>query len=294
MRSTHPVVVGVDGSESALVAVRWAADEATRRGARLQIAHANLWPTVRMPAGHYPIEYQQPLLERSRQLLATAVRTARERQPGLEISSALVTTTPIDLLVAESGTAQLLVLGALGVGGVIGLLAGSVAIGVVSHAHCPVAVIRGKVLDTAPPSEGPVVVGVDGSVAGVPALRYAFDAASRLGAPLVAVHTWSDVAIDAPRGEPVWTIDWDQLQQEEQRVLAERLAGWQEEYPDVKVHRVVAKDRPVRALLEAAEAAQLVVVGSRGRGGFTGMLLGSTSHALAHHCPCPLVVVRDS
>jgi nucleotide-binding universal stress UspA family protein len=135
---------------------------------------------------------------------------------------------------------------------------------------------------------------VDGSPGSTPALRYAFDAASRLGAPLVTLHTWLDVPVDAPRGEPVWTVDWERVENDEHRLLAERLAGWQEEYPDVKVQRVVTRDRPVRSLLDAAEAAQLVVVGSRGRGGFTGMLLGSTSHALIHHCPCPLVVVRDA
>jgi nucleotide-binding universal stress UspA family protein len=84
------------------------------------------------------------------------------------------------------------------------------------------------------------------------------------------------------------------VQDDEQRLLAERLAGWQQEYPDVAVARVVTRDRPVRSLLQAAGAAQLVVVGSRGRGGFAGMLLGSTSHALTYHCPCPLVVVRDT
>ncbi|MBY8854424.1 universal stress protein, partial [Saccharothrix sp. MB29] len=74
--------------------------------------------------------------------------------------------------------------------------------------------------------------------------------------------------------------------------LAERLAGWQEKYPDTPVDRVVVHDRPARALLDAARTAQLVVVGSRGLGGFAGMLLGSTSQALVHHAPCPLAVVR--
>ncbi|HEY3259725.1 MAG TPA: universal stress protein [Pseudonocardiaceae bacterium] len=292
--SNTPVVVGVDGSDFALTATEWAADEAARRHARLHVVHANLWPTVRMPAGHYPIEFQQPLLERSKRLLDTAVAAARREQPGLEVSSALVTTTPVDLLVAESRNAQLVVLGARGLGGFAELLAGSVAIGVASHARCPVAVIRGRTADAALPTGGPVVVGVDGSPGSTPALRYAFDAASRLGAPLVALHTWLDVPVDAPRGEPPWMIDWDRVQDDEQRLLAERLAGWQQEYPDVAVARVVTRDRPVRSLLQAAGAAQLVVVGSRGRGGFAGMLLGSTSHALTYHCPCPLVVVRDT
>lgn len=290
----QPVVVGVDGSAFALTAVDWAADEAVRRGARLRVVHANLWPTVRMPAGHYPIEYQQPLLEHSRQVVDTAVAAATRRQPRLAVTSALVPTTSVDLLISESGKAQLVVLGARGLGGFPGLLAGSVAVAVSGHAHCPVAVVRSHSAEAELPTDGPIVVGVDGSDRSRPALRYAFDAASRSGAPLVALHTWLDVAVDAPRGHPIWLIDWDQVRDDEERLLAERLAGWQQDYPDVKVHRVVARDRPVRSLLDAADTARLVVVGSRGRGGFGGMLLGSTSHALIHHCPCPLVVVRDS
>lgn len=289
-----PVVVGVDGSASAVTAAEWAADEAARRGAELRVVHANLWPTVRMPAGHYPIEFQQPLLEHSRALVATAVAAAGARQPHLTITNALVPTTSVDLLIAESRAAQLLVLGARGIGGVPGMLAGSVAIAVSSHARCPVAVIRPHPADVAPPTGGPVVVGVDGSPKSRPALRFAFDAASCLGAPLLALHTWLDIAVDAPRGHPIWMIDWDQVREDEERMLAERLAGWQEDYPDVKVQRIVVRDRPVRSLLDAATTAQLMVVGSRGRGGIGGMLLGSTSHALIHHCPCPLVVVRDA
>jgi nucleotide-binding universal stress UspA family protein len=292
--SDTPVVVGVDGSAFALTATEWAADEAARRGARLHIVHANLWPTVRMPAAHSPIEFQQPLLEHSQQLLKVAVNTAEARQPGVAITSALVGTVPLDLLIAESRHAQLVVLGARGLGGFAGLLAGSVAVGVVTHARCPVAVIRAGTADAALPTDGPVVVGVDGSPGSTPALRYAFEAASRLDATLCALHTWSDVAVDAPLGDPAWMIDWDRVQEDEERLLAERLAGWQQEYPDVKVVRRVTRDRPVRSLLEAAGTAQLVVAGSRGRGGFAGMLLGSTSHALIHHCPCPLVVVRDA
>ena len=96
-----------------------------------------------------------------------------------------------------------------------------------------------------------------------------------------------------PAGEWHRYLDWDAVHEGERRLLAERLAGWQQEFPDVKVTRVVTRDRPVRSLLEAAHTAQLLVVGSRGRGGFSGMLLGSTSHALLHHSPCPVAVVRD-
>jgi len=287
-----PVVVGVDGSESARMAAIWAADEAVRRHVRLRIVHANLWPTVRQPAGHYPIRYQQPMIEHGRKLIQEAVDAARQRHPGLVVTDELVMAMPVDLMLAESRQAQLVTLGSRGLGGFAGLLLGSVAVAVAAHGRCPLVVVRGLDPQSPPPAEGPVVVGVDGSPHDTPALRFAFEAADWREAPLTAVHTWSDVPLDISTGEWHRQLDWDAIQEGERRLLAERLAGWQQEFPDVKVTQLVSRDRPVRSLLDAAQTAQLLVVGSRGRGGFTGMLLGSTSHALLHHCPCPIAVVR--
>lgn len=287
-----PVVVGVDGSESARLAAIWAAGEAVRRHARLRIVHGNLWPTVRQPAGHYPIRYQQPMLEHGRKLIQDAVDAAKQRHPGLAVTDELVMAMPVDLMLAESRTAQLVVLGSRGLGGFAGLMLGSVAVAVAAHGRCPLVVVRGLDPQSPPPSGGPVVAGIDGSPHDTPALRFAFEAADSREAPLIAVHTWSDVPLDTWTGEWHRQLDWDAVQEGERRLLAERLAGWQQEFPDVKVTQVVSRDRPVRSLLDAAQTAQLLVVGSRGRGGFTGMLLGSTSHALLHHCPCPIAVVR--
>lgn len=288
-----PVVVGVDGSKSAQLAAAWAAEEAAARRAPLRIVHANLWPSVRPPA-HLPVEYHQPMLRFARGLVRDAVEAASARHPELAVTSELVTTTPIELMLAESRRAQLVVLGSRGLGGVSGMLLGSVAVAVASHGECPLIVVRGPDLESPPPEGGPVVVGLSGSANDTPALRFAFEFADRRGAPLTAVHTWSDIPLDAPTGGD-WhrSTDWTTVQEGESRLLAERLAGWQEEFPDVETARVVTRDRPVRSLLEAASSARLLVVGSRGRGGFTGMLLGSTSHALLHHCPCPVAVVRD-
>ena len=147
-------------------------------------------------------------------------------------------------------------------------------------------VVRGSV--PAPP-EGPVVVGVDGSPTSEAAVGFAYEAAATRGVPLVAVHTWWDLMVD-PTFAPL--LDWDALEADEREVLAERLAGWGEKYPDVHVQRLVMHDRPARALLAQAAGAQLVVVGTRGRGGVAGLLLGSVSHALLHHAPCPVAVVR--
>jgi nucleotide-binding universal stress UspA family protein len=167
------------------------------------------------------------------------------------------------------------------------MLVGSPAVSVAAHGECPVVVVRAGD-DGVIRTEGPVVAGVDGSPTSIRALGAAFDEASWRGARLVAVHSWQDsdyvpeyVALGAEPAE-----------EERARVLAESLAGWQEKYPDVEVERVVVKDRPRHQLLERSATAQLVVVGSRGRGGFKGLLLGSTSQALVYHAGCPVLVVR--
>jgi nucleotide-binding universal stress UspA family protein len=110
--------------------------------------------------------------------------------------------------------------------------------------------------------------------------------------PLIAVHAWSDFSVPSFVPTPP-TQTWPVIEDNERRLLAERLAGWQEKYPDVQVDRVVVEDRPAHNLLWAAEGAQLVVAGSRGRGGLRGLLLDSTSYALLHHAPCPVVMVRS-
>ncbi len=135
------------------------------------------------------------------------------------------------------------------------------------------------------------MVGIDGSEISEAALAFAFEAAATRNVPLMAVHAWTDSVLEAAVAP---LLDWDAIEGDEHRLLAERLAGWSEKYPDVAVHRVVARDRPAHALIEQATdtAAQLVVVGSHGRGSAASLVLGSVSHAVLHHSPCPVVVVR--
>ena len=151
------------------------------------------------------------------------------------------------------------------------------------------AVVRGRSIDGVPPVLGPVVVGIDGSSINQAAVAAAFAEASYRRSPLVAVHVWSDVSLAQSVGVPE---NWNGISETEQAVLAESLAGWQEKFPDVEVRRVVAQDRPVRVLSQLSEQASLIVVGHRGRGGFQGMMLGSTSYALIHTADCPVLVVR--
>jgi nucleotide-binding universal stress UspA family protein len=178
-----------------------------------------------------------------------------------------------------------LVLGDRGLGGVAGLVLGSVAVALAAHGACPVVVVRG----TARNQEGPVVVGVDGSSVSEAALAFAFEAAAARGVELVAVHAWLPTAIDRAL-EPL--VDWDVVAVEEDAILAERLAEWGQKYPQVTVRRTVVRDGAARALVDATRDGQLVVVGSRGRGNAAGLLLGSVSHGVLHAANCPVAVVR--
>jgi nucleotide-binding universal stress UspA family protein len=141
-------------------------------------------------------------------------------------------------------------------------------------------------------SSQPVLVGVDGSPTSELATDIAFGEASRRGVDLVALHAWSDMGpLDFPSIN--WApIEWRNIKDQEEEVLAERLSGRQERYPDVTVHKVVVCDRPAPRLLERAQNAQLVVLGSHGRGGFPGMLLGSVSSAVVNSARIPVIIAR--
>ncbi|HKQ41575.1 MAG TPA: universal stress protein [Pseudonocardia sp.] len=278
----RPVVVGVDGSASATRAVEWAAREAHRRGVRLRIVRAFSWTTADHPTG-WVARYRDEMLDVSRRQVARAVRVAADARPDVEAESQVEIGAPIEVLSSEARRAQLLVLGDRGLGEVAGLVLGSVAVSLAARGACPVVVVRGERAG----ADGPVVVGVDGSPVSEAALAFAFDAAAARGVDLVAVHAWSPTAIDE---ELASLVEWDASA--ESAVLAERLAGWGQKYPQVAVRRTVVRDGAVRALVTASAGAQLVVVGSRGRGNAAGLLLGSVSHGVLHGAHCPVAVVR--
>lgn len=282
------VVVGVDGSDSALRAVRWAADEATRRREPLRLVTVFTWTdeqTVGMPG--LGAHYRDILLDRSRKALATAVTEATERQPDLEVSHELRTGFPIGTLADEACRARLMVVGDRGSDSAAGLLAGSVAVALAAHAACPVVVVRG---DEPPGSAAlPILLGVDASPVSEAAIAFAYQSAAERGVPLIAAHSWTE-AFAAPTLTSLIFRNEDQAYEEE--LLAQRLTGWTEKYPDVEVTRIVVHDRAARLLIEKSHAAQLVVVGSRGHGEFAGLVLGSVSNALVHKSGCPVAIVR--
>ncbi|BCI87972.1 hypothetical protein NIIDMKKI_31780 [Mycobacterium kansasii] len=205
------------------------------------------------------------------------------------MKSEIVFSTPVPTMVEMSAEAEMIVVGSSGRGALARVLLGSVSSSLVRRARCPVAIIRDEDPLMPDPLHAPVLLGIDGSPASEAAVAVAFDEASRRGVELIALHAWSDLEVVELPG-----LNWSAVEAEAQVLLAERLAGWQERYPDVTVRRVVVCDRPARQLVERSQTAQLVVVGSHGRGGVTGVLLGSVSNALVHAVRMPLIVARSS
>jgi nucleotide-binding universal stress UspA family protein len=152
--------------------------------------------------------------------------------------------------------------------------------------------VRPSAADGLPPEDGPVVVGVDGSELSDAALTFAFETAAAHGVPLVAVHTWQDTHMTGAWAALPGSVDWDWLQAEEEKRHTEHLGAWREKFPQVEVRAVVERARPEHALLAHAAGAQLLVVGSRGRGALAGLGLGSVSQSLLHHSECPVAVAR--
>lgn len=192
---------------------------------------------------------------------------------------------PALVLQERSTDAGMLVLGSRGHGGFAGLLAGSTAVSVTAHAHCPVVVVR----DGQAATSGPVVVGVDGSESSLRALGFAVERAEQRDVPLRVIRVWE------PPGER-WVppgFDPEEATATERAAAEEELARWRETFPDVEVDLRVSPGNPAALLVEASREAQLVVVGSRGRGGLRGMLLGSVSQQLLQHAHCPVAVVRE-
>lgn len=285
----HPIVVGVDGSVSALHAVRWAAEEAALRRVPLCLTHS----VPLSASGH--VGNVEAAEAQGLQDVTQAQEEVRERHPEVTVDVEVHSGDPVPVLVDLSQHARLLVVGSRGLGKFGGILAGSTAIALARHGHCPIAVIPGPAPEQAVARQGPVVVGVDGSPTSEVAIGLAFEEASLRNLDLVVLHTWIDFSSEYDYAYArQFVTGWEEIETEEQELLAQRLAGWQEKYPDVTVKRVVTPDRPVPHLLEQAAHAQLLVVGSRGRSALSGALLGSTSQALIYHSPCPLLIARPT
>lgn len=284
---TTEVLVGVDSSAPARAALRWATAEATRRGARLRVLHAYLapWPD----AAFLPEPAENHAREESAALVAAATAQAHALAPHLDIKGGSTHGTAAGLLLAEARPNDLIVVGSRGHAGFAAALLGSTSQQVAIHAHGPVAVVRGRA-DTA---AGPVVVGVDGSPAAEHVLSVAFEEAAARGCGLSAVRVFHPATPAWPVGVPgplVYNPATVRTALEQE--LEQTLRPWADKYPDVPVEHTVTGGDAAHVLIEHSRSAQLVVVGSRGHGGFTGMLLGSVGLHLIHHADCPVLIAR--
>ena len=288
------VIVAVDGGEPSNNAVRWAANTALKRGIPLQLASSYTMPQFLYAEGMVPPQELFDDLQREcLNKIEAAREIAKEVAPDIEIGHTVAEGSPIDMLLDLSKDATMIVMGSRGLGGLSGMVLGSVSAAVVAHAACPVVVVREDNAVTDETKYGPVVVGVDGSEVSVKATRVAFEEAQARGAELVAVHTYLENQMHEPVAGAILGDDqWTRFEKEREEKLDSALAPLVEQFPDVKVTKVVTRDRPVRALVDQAKNAQLLITGSHGRGGFKGMLLGSTSRALLQAAPCPMMVVR--
>jgi nucleotide-binding universal stress UspA family protein len=286
------ILVGVDGSPASKYAVDWAARDAAMRNVRLTLVHAVRPIGINLPPLPTPTAFARWQVEQGQNILDDATEIARRSSPNgapAQIESEVLFSPIVPTLVDLSKEAQMVVVGSRGRAPLARSLLGSVSSSLTRHAYCPVAVIHDEDPLMPHPAEAPVLVGIDGSPVSELATAIAFQEASWRGVEVVALHVWSDVEVnDFP------AIDWPAMKPAAEEILAERLAGWQERYPGVTVRRVVECDHPTYHLIRQSESAQLVVVGSHGRGGFAGMLLGSVSAAVAHSARMPVIVAHQS
>ncbi|WJK39679.1 universal stress protein [Solwaraspora sp. WMMA2056] len=282
----RPILVGYDGSASADAALAWAVAEGIRTSTPVVLGYAFEWPPATAPIISAPEVWPDAVSRRdAEKMLQVAAAEAVEAHPGAEITTVVLDGPAAIRLREKSRDAALLVVGNRGHGGFADLLLGSTSVAVSAHAHCPVVVVRGE-----PYPDGPVVVGVDGSEASLLALRFAVDHAAGSGVGLRVLRAWSP---PAQRWRPP-AFDPREIVAAERALLDDEVAPWREKYPELTITVEAVGDSPGRVLVDATRTASLVVVGSRGRGGFTGLLLGSVSQQLLHHSHSPVAVVRET
>ncbi|MFJ7176011.1 universal stress protein [Streptomyces massasporeus] len=281
----HPIVVGVDPDPSKRLVLAWAADEADRRHLPLRLVHAQGVPTGGYRSGEARPsweEWNRALHGLGDQVLKEAVAFVEARRPAVEMSTLLAEGEPTWVLREEARGAALVVVGSWHLSRRRKTFSSaSVVLPLTAHAPCPVAVVPEPEHVTQQPAY--FVVGVDGSPHSAAAVDMAFEEAALRGALLRALYVWHPPILGV--------LDEEAAVRECRRMLSETVAGRTATHPDVGLHHEVVRGHPVRVLTEASEHALGLVVGTRGHGGFTGMLLGSVSQGVLHHARCPVITV---
>ncbi|MEV0947744.1 universal stress protein [Rhodococcus sp. NPDC049939] len=287
----HSVVVGLDGSDTSTKAVLWGAAVASKWDAPLSLVHAlpQDGPMYSPAAVMLESRFLTQVREDGEAIIDAAQSLLGQQFPDLEMDTTISPGRSGAALLEASTRARLIVLGSTGAGAFRSVFVGSTALHVANRAPCPVVVLRGE---GAPPDQRPVVVGIDGSDLSREAVTRAFEFASFFDAPLVGVHTWQG-SPSMGGGTRGLLVDWDAVRQEEEALLAEGLAGESETFPDVVVTQIAEQGSAADAMMKHAKDAQLIVVGSHGRGPVLGALMGSTSQNLLHHATCPIMICRS-
>ncbi|WP_336113789.1 universal stress protein [Streptomyces sp. PTD9-10] len=284
-----PLVVGVDGSDSSLLAVDWAVDEAARHRLALHLVHASL--RERYEAVQPSFSTDRPAeAVMAQHIISSSLERARLRDPEVKASGEVLPDDAVSVLLRAGPEAFALVTGSHGRGEVAGLLLGSVSLAVAARAVCPVFVVRsGDPIHQG--TFGRVVVGVGDPTGDAGAVRFAVREAEVRGCALTAVRAWRN-----PAQEPVdhMLIADDAARLREERAstgLEDALREAAREYPQVDIQRRPVEGPAHRVLLKASAEADLVVVGAQRRHGHFGLQLGRVAHALLHHSECPVAVV---
>ncbi len=290
------VVVGYDGSPSSRLALTWGMRAAQARRLPVLIAHAGYTPTAAIAGFVTSVDPNPEALRRAdEEMLAEAAVEAHRQAADVEVRTRAVPGPAVPVLLELMADAELGVVGHRGVGRFAELLVGSTSLQLASHGTCPLVVVR-SADDVEPgPQAGRVVVGLDGSAGAAAAAGFAFQEARLRGCGLTAVHAWDSPALDVYDGGPELV---ERLAAEQESHAREWLADWSSDwartYPDVDVRRRLDRDDAARALVGASAGAALLVVGSRGLGGFRALVLGSVSHAVLHHAHSAVAVVHPA
>jgi len=296
MNADNPILVGYDGSKQSEAALRWALEEARVRRVPVRVVHSAMPEVVTtgMGVGYYAPD-EEALVAAGNEVLAEAAAHAKEWAPDVTTTTKLALSGPATALLKATETASMVVVGSRGQRGFHELLVGSTAVQVATHATLPVVVIPSRDPVDAGSEAGRVIVGDDGSDASADALAFAFEMASLHGTGLTVVRAWHSNFFDSPGGKggtiPA-SVEEDLFVPGETSTLRADVLAWSQKYPDVDVRQIVVHAIPAAALVGISRGASLLVVGSRGRGGFKSLLLGSVGHAVLHHATCPVAVVR--
>lgn len=276
-----PLVVGYNGKPHSREALMWAAAEAARRDMSLLVVYAANYPGMTLPPGPGLLDPDPLALEAPRETTLRGVSEAQDAQPGLHVTGTTEVTSPSEALIEQSSRATMLVIGTRGRGPVSGALLGSVAFAVAARAECTVVVVKGKATGL----ERRIVVGTDGSGAAMAAVDFAADRAAAASAELEVVTSTGE--------HPAANVDATELRASAQLIAESAVERLRDNHPNLTVTTRVEDCPAERTLVDASADADLVVVGTRGRGAFKGLLLGSVSHAVIHGARCHVAVVED-